>query len=235
MLPIFVSNDRGDEREKFAMFDSGSEELLLSQEVAHFLGLKGTATDFLMMTADGKQSPILSSIIDLKLSPLSRSVTYDITDVLVMESLPLIGSNYPCVDNLSNHERLKKLVPHFPNLKDNRLHLIVGAKETFLSHHARVRQAPIGKSWAAKTKLGWVIYGRDDSLRSTATKQVNVVKTFIEALDKKLDFWLESDFDESRRHDEKVTSSVNDKKAISKIRKVSDSRRGKALRTSATS
>ena len=172
---------------------------LLSQEVANFLGLKGTATDFVMMTADGKQSPIWSSIVDFKLSPLSSSATCDITDVLLMryllmESLPSIDSNYPCFDNLSKHEHLEDLVTRFPNLKDNRLHLIIGAKETFLSHSCQGWQAPIGKPWTAKTKLGWVIYGRDDSLCcSTATKQANFVKISNEALDKKLDFRLESD------------------------------------------
>ena len=41
MLPVVVSNERGDEKEVYAMLDSGSEESLLSKEVADFSKLPG--------------------------------------------------------------------------------------------------------------------------------------------------------------------------------------------------
>jgi len=214
VLPVVVSNECGEEKEVYAMFDSGSEESLISQEVVDFLSVKGDSIDITMLTADGRSSDFSTKQVNIKVSPLSRNATYDITGALVMESLPSIGSNFPSIDNLFCHEHLKDLVSSFPILADKRLHLIIGAKECFISRHSRIRQAPPGIPWAAKTKLGWVIYGEDKSLSSPHVKRFNFVKISNADLDKKLDLWLETTFDESR-HDETKALSLNDGKTIS--------------------
>jgi len=58
VLPVAVSNDKGEEREVYAMLDSGSEETLLSKEVSDFLGLPGLATNVVVITADGRRTPV---------------------------------------------------------------------------------------------------------------------------------------------------------------------------------
>ena len=167
-----------------------------------------------MLTADGRSTNLCTQLVDLKVSSLSREATYDISDVLVMNELPSIGSNFPCFSNLKSHDHLKDLIPHFPLLSDQRLHLIIGAGENFPSHRSRVRQAPPGIPWAAKTKLGWIVYGEDESFKSNSAKNLNFVRVSNEDLDAKLDLWLETNFDESR-HDESKALSRDDGKVIS--------------------
>ena len=86
-------------------------------------------------------------------------------------------------------------------LSDQRLPFIIGAKECVISHRCRVSKAPLGIPWAVKTKLGWIVYDEDESLKSNEAKNFNLVKIFNQDLDRKLDFCLKTSFDESR-HDE---------------------------------
>ena len=125
--------------------------------------------------------------VNLTVSPLARNATYDITGALVMKNLPSIGSNFPSIDNLSCHKHLKDLIPSFPILADKHLHLIIGAKECFISRHTKVRQAPSGVPWAEKTKLGWVVYDEDKLWNSKYSKCFNFARVFNKDLDKKLD------------------------------------------------
>jgi len=192
------------------MLDSGSEETLLSREVTNFLDLSGVDTNVTVVTADGRHSPLNTVKVNINVGPLNRANRFTISDALVMENLPSIGPNFPSAENLSGHDHLLDLIEHFPVLLDKRLHMIIGAKETFISHYSRVRQAPPGKPWAAKTKLGWVVYGPDKSLDKNETSGINFVRTTNEMLDRKLD----TTFEESR-HDDEVSMSFNDKRALS--------------------
>ena len=106
------------------------------------------------------------------------------------------------------------MASNFPLLSDQKLHVLIGTKECFISHQTRVRQAPPGKPWAAKTKLGWVVYDEDNLLHSNDLTRCNFVRTSNEELDRKLDFWLETNFEESR-HDETLALPQNDKKVLS--------------------
>ena len=215
VLPVVVSNERGDEKEVYAMLDSGSEESLLSKEVADFLELPGVKKDVVVITADGRRTPINTLQVKLHVGPLNRAARYDVSDVLVMDNLQSIGPNVPCAENLSQHEYLSDLIEHFPRLADDRLQFIIGTKETFLTHRTNVRKAPTGKPWAAKTKLGWVVYGPDNAVtEKNSTARVSFARVTNEMLDRKLDLWLDTSFDESRHDDEEVMS-YDDKRAIS--------------------
>ena len=215
VLPVVVSNENGEEREVYALLDSGSEETLLSKEISDFLEFPGIAADIVVITADGRRTPVSTNQVSFTVGPLSRSAKYKLSDVLVMTDLPSIGPNFPSEANLACHEHLLDLVGHFPKLHDDCLHLIIGAKETFISHFTRVRQAPARKPWAAKTKLGWVVYGSDNCLAEKSKKvRANFVRVTNEMLDRKLDLWLDTRFQESR-HDDEVAMSFNDKRVLS--------------------
>ena len=215
VLPVVVSNERGDEKEVYAMLDSGSEESLLSEEVADFLELPGVKKDVVVITADGRRTPINTLQVKLHVGPLNRAARYDVSDVLIMDNLQSIGPNVPCAENLSQHEYLSDLIEHFPRVADDRLQFIIGTKETFLTHRTNVRKAPAGKPRAAKTKLGWVVYGPDNAMtEKNSTARVSFARVTNEMLDRKLDLWLDTSFDESR-HDDEEAMSFNDKRAIS--------------------
>ena len=92
VLPVVVSNECGDEKEVYAMFDNGSEESLISKYLVDFLGLKGDPINVKMLTADGRSSNICTAQVDFKIGPLSRNATYDISGALTMETLPSIDS-----------------------------------------------------------------------------------------------------------------------------------------------
>ena len=212
VFPPVISSNFEEEKEIYAMFDSGSESTLISKEASDFLGLTGVSVYIKMLTADGRSTNLWTKLVDFKVSPLSREATFVISDVLVMDELPSIGPNCPCFSNLKSHDHLKDLIPHFPLLSDQRLRLIIGARENFFSHRSRVRQAPPGIPWAAKTKLGWIVYG--ESFKPNSAKNFNFVRVSNENLDAKLDLWLETNFDESR-HDESKALSRDDAKVIS--------------------
>jgi len=127
----------------------------LSKEVSDFLGLPGLATNVVVINTHQ---------VIINVGPLNQAARYQISDVLVMNDLPSIGPNFPNAENLSSHEHLCDLIGHFPRLHNERLLLVIGTKETFLSHFTRVRQASAGKLWATKTKLGWVVYRLDDNV-----------------------------------------------------------------------
>ena len=82
----------------WAMLDSGSEESLLSKEVAELPGVK---KDVVVITADGRRTPINTLQVKLHVGPLNRAARYDVSDVLVMDNLQSIGPNVPCAENLS--------------------------------------------------------------------------------------------------------------------------------------
>jgi len=215
VLPVVVSNDKGEEREVYAMLDSGIEETLLSNEVSDFLCLPGLATNVVAITADRRRTPVDTHQVTINVEPLTREAKHQISDVLVMTDLPSIGPNFPNEENLSSHEHLCDLIGHFPKFHDKRLHLIIGTKETFLSHFTRVCQAPAGKPWAVKTKLGWVVYEPDDNMEgNNSTTRTDFVRVSNEMLDRKLDLWLDTTFEENR-HDDEVAMSFNDKRVLS--------------------
>ena len=69
VLPVVVSNECGDEKEVYAMFDNGSEESLISKDLVDFLGLKGDPINVKMLTADGRSSNICTAQVDFKIGP----------------------------------------------------------------------------------------------------------------------------------------------------------------------
>ena len=73
VLPTVFSNEFGDEKKVYAMFDSGSEKSVISQEVVDFLHLNGDPTNIVMLTADGRSYDILTAEVNFEVSPLSRS------------------------------------------------------------------------------------------------------------------------------------------------------------------
>ena len=74
------------------MFESGSESTLISKEASDFSGLTGVSDDIKMLTADGRSTNLCIKLVDFKVSSFSREATYDISDVLVMNEFPSIGS-----------------------------------------------------------------------------------------------------------------------------------------------
>ena len=95
--------------------------------------LPGVKKDVVVITADGRRTPISTLQVKWQVGPLNRAAQNDVSDVLVMDNLQSIGPNVPCAENLSRHEYLSDLVEHFPSLADDRMQFIINTKKTFLT------------------------------------------------------------------------------------------------------
>ena len=56
VLPIVISNNFGEEKVIYTVFDSGSESSLISNEVFNFLSLNGIDVNIQKLTADGRST-----------------------------------------------------------------------------------------------------------------------------------------------------------------------------------
>ena len=83
---MVVNNEKVEEREVCAFLNSGCEEILQFKKIFDFLELPETAIILVVITDDGRHSPVRTSQVNLIVEPLSRTAKYKLSDVLVMSN-----------------------------------------------------------------------------------------------------------------------------------------------------
>ena len=187
VLPVRLHGPSGSFLTVYGMIDDGSQNTLISEEICEKLGIDGQSKSIVMSTSSGDDVPMTVKTVDFNISDKCGSTLYGIAGAYSVKKLPSLGDDYPCVTRTSETEHIADLAPHFPTLPDNRLHIIIGVKETDITEVVEKRNVPPGKLKAGKTKLGWIIYGSTKTSSTHSTVNCNFSRITNEMLDRRLD------------------------------------------------
>ncbi|XP_065088007.1 uncharacterized protein LOC135709538 [Ochlerotatus camptorhynchus] len=157
-LPITLYAN-GNEVNVFAFLDDGSTSTIMDAEIAERLGVEGPEAPLhLCWTGDVSRVEEKSQRIQLIVSGTTKNQRYSLSNVRTVKHLKLPSQTLNYEDICNVHPYLK----HLPitSYSDVRPRLIIGVDNVKLISALKIREGGNGGLIAAKTRLGWSIYGR---------------------------------------------------------------------------
>ncbi|XP_055643306.1 uncharacterized protein LOC129779701 [Toxorhynchites rutilus septentrionalis] len=157
MLPVRLFN-KGRCIETLAFIDEGSSVTLLEKGIADVLQVEGTEKRLcLTWTSNVSREEEGSRQVEVEISGISGGKRYPLKDVRTVESLALPAQTLCYKELAERFPHLRKLpVVDFESKAPG---ILIGAKNTHLTATQQIREGCVGEPVAAKTRLGWAIYG----------------------------------------------------------------------------
>ncbi|XP_062538821.1 uncharacterized protein LOC134207119 [Armigeres subalbatus] len=157
IVPVTLfGNDRS--VHTFAFLDEGSSSTLVDVRIARELGLKGEVYPlYLQWTSDVERCEDSSQLIRLEISGRGAQKRHVIAAAHTVEKLCLPQQSLP----------FDQLTQQFPHVRGLPVHgyrnatptILIGLTDTHLKIPLKVREGRAGEPAAAKTRLGWTVYG----------------------------------------------------------------------------
>ncbi|XP_062708422.1 uncharacterized protein LOC134288244 [Aedes albopictus] len=157
MLPVRLFS-KGKSIETLALIDEGSSVTLLEKGIADALQAEGTEMRLcLTWTSNISREEEGSRQVEVEISGIGGGKRYPLKDVRTVESLALPVQTLRYNELADRFEHLRKLpVTDFEATAPG---ILIGAKNTHLTATQQIREGRVGEPIAAKTRLGWAIYG----------------------------------------------------------------------------
>lgn len=179
------------EKEKSGlMFDDGSSLTLVDESIVYALDLEGEEQPLCLKWTNGLERREESSkIVCLNVSQSLRSQSYKLRDVRTIKNLQLpIPTQSVDIESLSTtHYHLKDV--QMQSLKDAKPLLLIGLNHSKLMEVQRYKFGKDDELAAAKTRLGWCLFGTKN-MKSGAALHIQHC-SFDEKLDRRLeDIWF---------------------------------------------
>ncbi|XP_036329145.1 uncharacterized protein LOC118741318 [Rhagoletis pomonella] len=168
ILPVTLFGPRG-KIEIYAMIDEGSSVSLLSDSIATSLGLQGPASLLSLQWYGRNKTTEKSRKVTVELRGPDATHTFAIKNVRTIRNLNLPTQSF----DKSKYNHLKT-VP-FSNYTDVRPDLLLGLDNSFLGIARDVVDNGPEQPIAAKTKLGWMVYGPLQGI-TTSVSRVMLVR-----------------------------------------------------------
>lgn len=157
ILPVVLYN-KGKSITTFAFLDDGSDLTLLEDSIAEELGLKGEVMPLcLQWTGNVTRKEVTSQQVRLNISGVNGESNYTISDVRTVSSLDLPRQNLP-YDDLSIKYPYLRGIP-VSSFSDAAPRILIGLAHAKLTVTMDKRERRSGEPIAAKTRLGWTIFG----------------------------------------------------------------------------
>ncbi|XP_062703182.1 uncharacterized protein LOC134285759 [Aedes albopictus] len=170
-LPVTLYGN-GKQVETFVFLDDGSSSTLLEAEIATQLGIEGEP-DSLWLSWTGKigRHEKASRRISVKISGANKEEKYLLNDVRTVQELGLPNQTL-------DYKELVKAFPHLQGLPVNsyvnaKPGMIIGIEHVRMITSLRIREGGNNDPVAAKTRLGWCVYGRN-STNEESVEQLHV-------------------------------------------------------------
>lgn len=143
----------------FALLDEGSSLTILETSIADQLGLDGPARPLMMQFVGNYSSSEPSRVVSVQISGTGANKTrHQMNNVRTKRSLNLPMQSINMCDLDSRYRHLRHLpVDQYTNATPQ---MLIGLEHADLGAPSTTRMGPVGSPIACKTKLGWVIFGR---------------------------------------------------------------------------
>ncbi|XP_062541972.1 uncharacterized protein LOC134209970 [Armigeres subalbatus] len=157
MLPVrLFSNGRS--IETLAFIDEGSSVTLLEKGIADALEVEGKEMRLcLTWTNNISREEEYSRQVEVEISGIGGGKRYPLDDVRTVESLALPVQTLRYKELSDRFVHLRKLP--IVDFEAKAPGILIGAKNTRLTATQQIREGRVGEPIAAKTRLGWAIYG----------------------------------------------------------------------------
>ncbi|XP_055605117.1 uncharacterized protein LOC129753328 [Uranotaenia lowii] len=156
ILPITVHGN-GKSVETFAFVDEGSSLTMVEDSLVEELGIQGTPQVLcLQWTGDMMRTEQESKIVDIKISGPSKN-KMRLSDARTVSNLALSTQSLDYEGLVRNYAHLKGLP--VASYKDAVPRILIGVNNLHMTVPLRIKQGRTNEPVAAKTKLGWCIYG----------------------------------------------------------------------------
>ncbi|XP_065073508.1 uncharacterized protein LOC135697661 [Ochlerotatus camptorhynchus] len=168
-LPVTLYGN-GKSVDVYAFLDDGSSSTMLEAEVANVLGVKGPSEPLcLCWTGSVKRIENGSQRIQITISGRSEEKSFPLR-ARTVEQLKLPSQTVDYEELCEVHPHLRKLP--LRGYADVAPQLIIGVDNAKLISALKSRESGTGELVAAKTRLGWCIYGRH-AIQSSLVEYVN--------------------------------------------------------------
>lgn len=153
----------------YAFLDDGSEVTLIEEELALELGTVGIESSLcLRYTANQSRHEPSSRLISLQISGTQRDKRYTLPDLRTVEELALPSQTISRNEIVKKYSYLKN-VP-FPEMYEARPRILIGLNYAKLKMSLEVvvgEDDSIENPIAARTPLGWLVYGQNQDIKSS--------------------------------------------------------------------
>ncbi|XP_055633238.1 uncharacterized protein LOC129773624 [Toxorhynchites rutilus septentrionalis] len=175
IIPV-VLHANGRSVRTFAFLDGGSDSTLVERSLAEQLGVQGPTSPLCMQWTNGvKRVEEESQQIQLNISGLSIDKQFTIRRVQTIDGLELPRQSL-------NFEELQSKYPYMKGLPVQSYNeavpgLLIGLDNTRLKTTLKLREGREHEPVVAKTRLGWVLYGRSGDKTGTSSQRVLHIRT----------------------------------------------------------
>lgn len=170
IIPVRVSNRRGDSIHTFGLLDSGSQCTIITKSLCQKLKLPGRMEKIKFGTIKDDEV-IPSKIVDLKISSMDDEFSMEIRNVysIADQMFNVPGQNVP-VNSESKWDYLRGI--EFPEVRADQVEILIGADAPAALISKEVRCGEPGLPYASKTPLGWTLVGvyEDNPMASNLLK-----------------------------------------------------------------
>lgn len=147
----------------FAVFDEGSAITMLDAELASELQLEGETQTIAIQCCGGKPQSKLTRNVSLMISGIAQSPRkYTLQDVQTFDKIVLPNQNTDVDELKRKYEHLRDAT--LPDLRNAKPKILIGLRHKYLGLHQEEMRGGSLDPVAAKTKLGWIVYGIDKYL-----------------------------------------------------------------------
>ncbi|XP_055613814.1 uncharacterized protein LOC129760233 [Uranotaenia lowii] len=157
MLPVTLYGPSG-QVETFAFLDDGSSVTLLENAIANELGAEGPITSLCMQWTGGVNKTISGTKkVSLEISAAGSKIRHSLSEVYTVDSLDLPAQSL-------NYEEMSRTYNHLAGLpissfKSATPGLLIGLSNVRLLTALKTREGRTGEPVAAKSRIGWSVYG----------------------------------------------------------------------------
>ena len=163
VLPVLVKNlVTGASCEVHAFLDGGAEYHLITKQLFEELDLSGDPVKSCIGLANGSVTTEDTLMSKLLVRGLGYSDFYELSPVIVKESLADVSSSIPIPDDINRNPHLAGITINV--IEKTRIDLIIGLIARILHEIHKKREAGSDKLCAGRCLLGWFLYGNDDTI-----------------------------------------------------------------------
>jgi hypothetical protein len=157
VVAVRIHGSNGSFVDDFAFLDDGSSLTMMDRSIADRLNLQGKAENLRLQWTKGITRTESSLRCDVCISGSDRKARFNLQDVFCVENLDLSEVSQDGEGLAKRYSHLRGLpLPSFDNVKPG---LLIGLEHASLLGGAHVIEGKFNEPLAAKSKLGWLVYG----------------------------------------------------------------------------
>lgn len=164
VVAVRIHGNDGRYVDTHAFLDDGSELTMMDQSIAKRLGYKGTREKLTMRwTGDIKRTEN-ALVCNVQVEGLKSRGRYDLSEVYCVTNLNLAPMSQNGEELARRYKHLRGLpLPEFDSAKPE---MLIGLSHAEFLNGPKLYEGEPNEPLASKTKLGWVVYGRQSQERS---------------------------------------------------------------------